>query len=105
MGCDIVLGEWFQAFWRDHSALNQLHSITSQKTSSNIAVRTSDLTVFVLFEQVVLERSIIVYLAFSDWIVGWRKTYVVWYFPAVGRSNVPMSVNEKLHEMHPVLEM
>jgi len=38
---------------------------------------TSDLTVFVLFEQVVLERSFIVYLACSDWIVGQRKPYVV----------------------------
>ena len=44
---------------------------------SNTAVRTSDLTVFVLFELVLFQRSFIVYLACSDWIVDWRKTYVV----------------------------
>ena len=36
---------------------------------SNTALRTPELTVFVLFEQVVLERSFVVYLASSDWIV------------------------------------
>ena len=43
---------------------------------SNTALRTPDLTVFVLFEQVVLEGSFIVCLACSDWLVCWRKTYV-----------------------------
>jgi len=43
---------------------------------TNTALRTPDLRVFVLFEQVVLEGSFIVYLACSDWIVCWRKTYV-----------------------------
>jgi len=48
-----------------------------RRLRSNTAVRTSDLTVFVLFEQVMLERSFIVYLACSDWVVGWIKTFVV----------------------------
>ena len=107
MGCDIVLlGEWFHVFWRDRSALNQWHSITSQKTSHQHCFENprSESFCFVWAGSV---GGVLYCIPSVLWLDSMLEKNIccLIFFHAVGRSDVPVLVNEKLREMHPVLEM